>query len=149
MATLEGLPCVQSRTCRCQSQILPLAPCIPGLRQRNPACLGHPCKTPAFAMSGVPRKFYIRRYRKNAWVPPPSRLQIFLNVKQTQSTAKTRHRPLSTGEPQGWVPCIHCRSSQRFFSPRHTSFEERMTSRSHTLKAGRRLDWQTVPQCFP
>ena len=99
-------------------------------------------------MSGVPRKFYIRRYRRLGSPHLPVCRYSWM-WSETQSTVKTRGRLLPSREPRGWVPCIHCTSGQRFFSPRHTSFEGRMTSPSHTLKAGRKLGWQTVPQCFP
>lgn len=100
-------------------------------------------------MGRVPRKGYAGQWEVCGSLCPVCRCCVCGEL----CSGETQHRlsllPPAKRPPLPAVPCIHCTSGPRFSSPRHTSFEERRTSLSHTLKAEARLDRPAVPRCCP
>lgn len=68
------------------------------------------------------------------------------DIRHTVKTPASLFCPPPPQEPH--IPCIHCMSGLRFFLPRHTSFGERKTARSHTLEAEAPLD-RNYLACVP
>lgn len=100
-------------------------------------------------MGRVPRKGYAGQCEVYGSLCPVCRCCVCGELCSGEALAPPLPPPTCQAPPPPAVPCIHCTSGPRFSSPRHTSFEERRTSLSHTLKAEARLDRPAVPRCCP
>lgn len=97
-------------------------------------------------MSRVPRKCYAGQCEMFGSLCPVCRCRVCGELYNSEDPAPPLPSPHL---PCPHIPCIHCTSGPRFSLPKHTSFEGRRTSLSHTLKAGARLDQPAVPRCCP